>query len=316
MKEDNKKKSIINVFIKGCPLLAITLGILAILGWIFDIPQLASFNSNLIPMAFSTSILFIAYGLIIFFHNQLFSSRIMFRVVVVISSIGMLIALLLLYFSLNGIRPDIEHLGMKINGVVDGLVAGHISPVTAFCFVLISSSFLIMRTNPKQKKQIKTSLILAVLVFFISIILLLSYLLGTPLLYEGSFIPPALTTSLALLFLGTPLLYISVLKVWSPEEIADVLSTRYTYILALVFFVLISSIITVGYSYYKNYEKQYRSGVQYQLSSIALLKVNQIVKWRKERLEDAEILLENAEFSGLIKRYTNNQNDVDAKKKN
>jgi PAS domain S-box-containing protein len=316
MEDVNKEeKPIITVFIKGCSLLSAALGILAILGWVFDIPQLASFDPNLIPMALSTSILFVTYGLIIFFHNQLFSSRIMFRIVVVISSIGMLMALLLLYFSLNGIRPEVEHLGMKMNGIVDGLVAGHISPVTAFCFVLISASFLIMRTNPKQKKQIKTSLILAVLVFFISIILLLSYLLGTPLLYEGSFIPPALTTSLALLFLGTPLLYISVLKVWSPEEIADVLSTRYTYILALIFFVLTSSIITVGYSYYKNYEKQYRSGVQYQLSSIALLKVHQIEQWRKERLGDAKAFYKNVEFSKLVKQFFNKQNDLESKKR-
>ena len=315
MKDDNKKEPIINIFIKVCSLLATTLGILAILGWIFDITQLAGFDPGVIPMPLSTAVLFVVYGLIIFFHNRLSSSRIMSRVEVVISSIGILVALLFLYFSLSGIRPDVEHLGMKIHGTVNVLVAGHMSPVTAFCFVLVSLSFLMMRTKPEQKKLIKTSLILAVLVFFISIILLLLYLLGTPLLYEGSFIPPALTTSLALLFLGTALLLKSVLKVWSHEEISDVLSTRYTYILALVFIVLIVSIMTVGYSYYKNYEKQYRSETQYQLSSIALLKVNQIVQWRKERLIDAEGFHQNAEFSGLVKRFVNNQNDTDAKKR-
>jgi PAS domain S-box-containing protein len=316
MKDGNKiEKHIVNIFIKVCSLLVAIMGILAIVGWILDIPQLASFDPCLIPMALSTAVLFVTFGLIIFFHNQLPSSRIMFRVELVISSIGILVALLVLYFSLNGIRPDIEHLGMKMNGVFDKSVAGHMSPVTAFCFILVSLSFLIIRAKPGQKKQIKISLILAAIVFVISIIILLSYLLGTPLLYEGSFIPPALTTYIAFLFLGTALLLISALKIWSQEERSDVLSTRYTYILVLVFTIITVSIMTVGYSYYKSYEKQYLSGIKYQLSSIALLKVNQIVKWRKERLEDAEILLENAEFSGLVKRYTNNQNDIDAKKR-
>jgi PAS domain S-box-containing protein len=316
MKDGNKiEKHIVNIFIKVCSLLVAIMGILAIVGWILDIPQLASFDPCLIPMALSTAVLFVTFGLIIFFHNQLPSSRIMFRVELVISSIGILVALLVLYFSLNGIRPDIEHLGMKMNGVFDKSVAGHMSPVTAFCFILVSLSFLIIRAKPGQKKQIKISLILAAIVFVISIIILLSYLLGTPLLYEGSFIPPALTTYIAFLFLVTALLLISALKIWSQEERSDVLSTRYTYILVLVFTIITVSIMTVGYSYYKSYEKQYLSGIKYQLSSIALLKVNQIVKWRKERLEDAEILLENAEFSGLVKRYTNNQNDIDAKKR-
>jgi hypothetical protein len=125
MKDDNKKEPIINIFIKVCSLLATTLGILAILGWIFDITQLAGFDPGVIPMPLSTAVLFVVYGLIIFFHNRLSSSRIMSRVEVVISSIGILVALLFLYFSLSGIRPDVEHLGMKIHGTVNVLVSGY-----------------------------------------------------------------------------------------------------------------------------------------------------------------------------------------------
>lgn len=310
-----KEKRIINLFIQLCGLLTVILGVSAILGWILVIPEFASFASGKIPMALSSAVLFVAFGFVIFFYHPIISNSIMFRVGVVISYSGILIALLLLSLVLIGIHPDSGHIGFEMSSSVDGLIVGQMSPVSSFCFVLISLSFLIILKKPGQKKLIKTSLIFAVLVFFISIIFLLSYLLGTPLLYEGSFIPPALTTSLAFLFLGIALLLISGLKVWSYEELSNALSTRYTYILVLVFVILIIGVMTAGYSYYINYEKQFRLGIEQDLSSIATLKVHQIVQWRKERLGDAKAIYMNAEFSGLIYRLLKNQNDIDVKKR-
>src|ERR1035437_1530468 len=229
---EHKENRRLNIFIQVCGLLAVFLGCSAIIGWIFDITQLASFDSSKIPMALSSAVLFVACGFIIFFHNRLPPSRIVSWVGIAFSSVEVLFALLLLYLSLNGIRPDAEHLGIKMNVVVDGLIVGHMSPITAFCFVLVGLSVLIMLTKTVQKKQIKTSLIFAALVILISIIFLLSYLFGAPLLYGGSFIPPALTTSIAFLFLGIALLLMSGIKVWSYEKLSDALNTRYTYILA------------------------------------------------------------------------------------
>ncbi|MDP3583172.1 MAG: hypothetical protein Q8S39_14650, partial [Ignavibacteria bacterium] len=165
----------LNIFIQVCGLVVVFLGLSAILGWVFDIPQLASFDSSKIPMAISTAVLFVAFGFIIFFYKRIISNRIMFRVGVVISIIGIIIALLLLYLALKGIHPGAGHLGLGISFAVDGLIVGQMSPVTAFCFVLVGLSFLIMLKKPGQKKLIKTSLIFAALVFFISIIFLLSY---------------------------------------------------------------------------------------------------------------------------------------------
>ena len=307
---EHKENRGLNIFVQVCGLLAVSLGCSAIIGWIFNIVPLASFDSSKIPMALSSAVLFVAYGFIIFFHNRLPSSRIASWIGIAFSSVGTLAALLLLYLSLNGIHPDAEHLGVKMKEVVDGLIVGHISPITAFCFVLVGLSVLIILTNAVQKKQIKISLIFAVLVFLISIIFLLSYLFGAPLLYRGSFIPPALTTSIAFLFLGIALLLMSGLKVWSYEKLSDALNTRYTYILALVFMVLIVSVISAGYSYYKSYERQYRSEIESQLSAIAELKVGELVHWRNERLGDAEIFYRNPNFSLLIEKYFQNGNDL------
>jgi PAS domain S-box-containing protein len=305
----------LNIFIQVCGLFAVFLGCSAILGWIFNIAQLASFDPSKIPMALSTAVVFMAYGLIIFFHNRLPSSHIVQWVGIAFSSVGILAALLLLYFSLSGIRPDAEHLSIKMKVVVDGLVVGHMSPITAICFFLVGLSVLIMLTKTTQKKQIIASLIFGVLVFFISIIFLLSYLFGAPLMYEGSFIPPAITTSLVFLFLGIALILMSGLKVWTYEELSDALSTRYTYILALVYMVLIISVITGGYSYYKSYKGQYRSEIEDQLSSIAEMKVSQLEQWRIERIGDASLFYKNPNFSDLVKGYLQNQNDFQLNKK-
>jgi PAS domain S-box-containing protein len=306
----HKENRRLNIFIQVCGLLAVALGCSAILGWIFNIAQLASFEYNKIPMALSSAVLFVACGFIIFFHNRLPLSRIVSWVGIAFSSVEVLFALLLLYLSLNGIRPDAEHLGIKMNMVIDGLIVGHMSPITAFCFVLVGLSILIMLTKTVQKKQIKISLIFAAFVFLISIIFLLSYLFGAPLLYGGSLVPPALTTSIAFLFLGIALLLMSGIKVWSYEKLSEALNTRYTYILAFVFIVLIISIISAGYSYYKSYERQYRSEIENQLSAIAELKVSELVHWRKERLGDAEIFYRNPNFSLLIEKYFQNKNDL------
>ncbi|MHB1688715.1 MAG: ATP-binding protein [Ignavibacteriaceae bacterium] len=314
MKNYNKKENhILSIFIRVCGLLAAFLGFSAILGWTFNIPQLASFDPGKIPMALSTALLFVLYGLAIFFHNRLPSNRFVYRLGIASSFAGILIALLLFFLSLNGIYLDVEHLGIKMSGTVGGLVLGHMSPVTAFCFVFVGLSYLILMISTGRKKQAIFALILAVLVILLSIILFLSYLFGTPLFYKGNFIPPALSTSLAFLFLGIALLFISGLEVWTYERISDALFARSSYILVLIFTVLIASIVTAGYSYYKNYEKNYKAGIENQLSAIASLKVGELVEWRKERLGDASFYYKNINFSQLVKRFFENPNNTDIK---
>ncbi|MDP3148791.1 MAG: PAS domain S-box protein [Ignavibacteria bacterium] len=310
--EHNENRKV-NIFIQGCGLLAVFLGVSAILGWLFDIAQLASFDSTKIPMALSTAVLFTVYGLIIFLYNRFPSSRMVARVGITFSSVAILVSLLLLYLSLSGIRLNAEHLGMNMSSGINTFIVGHMSPITAIVFVFLGLSSLLRLMKTRVKIQMQTAFLSAVLVIAITIILLLSYLFGTPLLYKGGFIPPALTTSLAFLFLGIALLLNSGLEIWLLEEITGAINTRSTYTLYLIFIALIVGIITSGYLYYRIYEKNYRTEIEHQLSSIALLKVDQIIQWRLERLGDAEVFYKNTEFSGLVKRYINNPNDTDAK---
>ncbi|MGD0037857.1 MAG: hypothetical protein ABSC53_11270, partial [Bacteroidota bacterium] len=85
------------------------------------------------------------------------------------------------------------------------------------------------------------------------------------------------------------------------------------YVFLLIFILLSVGIVTGGYFAYRNYEKNYRAGVEQQLSAIAKLKVNQLVQWRKERLGDGQIFYKNDMFTATVKRYLQNRNDRDAK---
>ena len=86
------------------------------------------------------------------------------------------------------------------------------------------------------------------------------------------------------------------------------------YFLILIFIILAAGIITTGYLYYRNYEKHYRTQVEQQLSTIADLKVGEILQWRKERLGDAAILSSNPLLSALVRHFFENPGDATAQR--
>ncbi len=80
------------------------------------------------------------------------------------------------------------------------------------------------------------------------------------------------------------------------------------------FLVLSLLIIISGYFYYKFAQKSYKKQISQELSSIADMKVHEIIHWRNERLADAELFHGNKAFSALIKRYFQNPDDSAASK--
>ena len=82
--------------------------------------------------------------------------------------------------------------------------------------------------------------------------------------------------------------------------------------LVLVFCVLAAGIVTAGCFYYRNYARHFREGVERQLSAIGVLKVDELVQYRNERLWDANTLFKNATFTGLVRRFFDHPEDADA----
>ena len=86
------------------------------------------------------------------------------------------------------------------------------------------------------------------------------------------------------------------------------------WLLGLIFVCLAAGIVAAGYFYYRNFEKNYRSAAERQLSAIADLKVSELVQWRKERLADGAIYFKNPSFSALVRRFFEKPADADAQR--
>ncbi|MGA2243082.1 MAG: PAS domain S-box protein [Verrucomicrobiota bacterium] len=89
---------------------------------------------------------------------------------------------------------------------------------------------------------------------------------------------------------------------------------RVAYPLVLSFAILALGIVVGGTVYYQHYQRQFRTEVERQLSAIAELKAGELAQYRKERLKDAGIFLNNDSFSVLVKRFLTNPEDVDAQR--
>jgi hypothetical protein len=282
------------------------IGLLALLGWVFQLPLLAGFNPDLIPMAPSSAVLFLLYGTIVCLGARQPLSRRAFRISVALAGLGMVVAFFLFTLRCLNIYPEVEHPGLNIIDVPGQAPIGHMSPVTAFCFLLASLSFL-ASLSPSAIRVWRTVLALgtAGLLAGIGFVFLLAYL------YGGTFVPPALNTVLALVTLGLALLALAGRLAWpAGGSPGDGYRTALTFTLILI--LLAAGIVTAGYRYYRNYERQFRAEAGRQLSAIAELKVDELAQYRKERLWDAGTLFKNATFSGLVRRFLEHPEDAEA----
>ncbi|MBI5394019.1 MAG: PAS domain-containing protein, partial [Verrucomicrobia bacterium] len=228
--------------------------------------------------------------------------------------LGAAVALLLFVLGCLGIHCAAEHPGMNVTGTVGGAPIGHMSPLTAVCFLLASLSFLASLSQSATRSwRAVLALGSAGLVLGTCFVFLLAYLYGTPLLYGGTFIPPALNTVLAFAMLSLALL----ISAWHPSGLQggqpkDIPVA--SYVLLLVFVLLAAGIVTTGYFYYRHYERHYRAEVEGQLSAVAELKVGELAQWRKERLGDAAVLFKNAAFSGLVRSFFEKPENAEARR--
>ena len=290
-------------------------GLLALLGWVSGWLRLANFGANLMPMAPSTAVLLLLYGVAICLRARAPLSRRAYWFSVALVGLGSLVALLLFTLGCLRIQWAGEHFGLNLTGMIGGAAIGHISLVSAFCLLLASVSFLASLSQSALRSwRAALALISAGVVLATSFVFLLTYLYGTPLLYGGSFIPPALNTLLAQMILGLALLALASESVgWLSGPGGD--DTREVISLGLIFVLLAAGILGAGYIYYRHYEKAYRAQVERELLTIVDLKVSELAQWRKERLGEADILFQNIHFSTLVQRFLGQSRDTEAQQR-
>jgi PAS domain S-box-containing protein len=105
-------------------------------------------------------------------------------------------------------------------------------------------------------------------------------------------------------------------KAPAPEDTmrqTDAQEKRAQTLLLLIFGLMVTGIAAVGYLSYRDFAKQFRAQMEGQLTAIASLKVGETENWRAERVGDAEVLAQNAAFSGLVQRCLDDPADAQAR---
>ncbi len=147
--ESPPNRTLLNVLAQVCSGLVAVIGLLAILGWLSGNLILAGYGAP-VPMAPSTALLFVGYGSTVFLRIRNPHSSIVYRAGIILGLTGTLAAILLFFLSFQRIYLTVEHLGIPISGTAQGVPLGHMSPLTAFCFVLASLSFLAVLSSPPK----------------------------------------------------------------------------------------------------------------------------------------------------------------------
>jgi PAS domain S-box-containing protein len=296
---------------QACAIVTALLGCFVLLGWIAGIPLLTSYGPDWKPMAPSTALLLVFLGATVVACARAPRRPAVRRATRLVALLCLLTGLTLLISSALGLQWEAEHLGIRIVGMFDGIPLGNMSPVTAFCFVVLGASllFLPFPAAPFSPWRATAALSCAALVGLTSLVLLLAYLMGAPALYGSKAIPPSLGTSLALLVISTGI------GVHASGAIGRTLrrrgdtSPRGSPLLILLFGILAVGIVTTGYLYYGDHQTRYRNEVERQLVAIADLKVDELAQWRRERLGDAEMFTGNPLFAAALRHTLDDPTD-------
>ena len=165
-------------------LIVIFVGIMVVIGWIFDIPLLTSILPHWVTMKFTTAVCFVASGTILYFvaESEKGKTEISQLVLPIASLIIFLLMLSLLASVLLGIRTGIEDLFVKeAAGAVKTTTPGRPSVGTMVDFVLIGVAGMLTAFNA-QKLQQRLGLVGGI-VGIVGGLAIVGYIVDAPVLY-------------------------------------------------------------------------------------------------------------------------------------
>jgi len=173
-------------------------GALMLIGWVLGSDALTTMGTGYIPMAPNTALLFALLGSAMLMREVWPASGASHHAATAAALFSAGVAGVTLSGFTVGLNVDdwLFHTTRRLGEVQ----IGHMSPVTAFCFVLAGVSLLLSECKART-----CAAVLGILIALTGAVCLIGYLFGAPLLYGGAVIPVALPTSLALLALGVGL---------------------------------------------------------------------------------------------------------------
>ena len=199
------KASLESGFTKGIALIGgviITIGVLALVGWISDFRILSSFSDNYIPMAPATAISVILFGFILLFGAYKPGTGI--RKWFTVAIIGALsLNGLLTFWGILGLHNNVlEEILLPTIETLGNFPINHMSPYTGLLLLLSGVALELNIFSLNRYKLTNVISGLGLVVSFAGFVALLGYLFSTPFLYSGSIIPLAMPTSIIFFLLG------------------------------------------------------------------------------------------------------------------
>ncbi|HZE72632.1 MAG TPA: ATP-binding protein [Pyrinomonadaceae bacterium] len=194
---------------KACGLLAVTIGVFALMGWFTGSVALKGIRPDYIPMAPNTALVFILLGFVLVGLN---SEK---RRAVVGARVATLLSLLLVGTRLGeyliDIHGQVDHLFLSFPAETLGLAPiGKMAFYTAATFFLLSLAFFFCTFPSRWTNNFTKGL--SLVVAFIGAVFSLGYVYGAPLMYGRASIPMALNTAVCFVVLGSGLLVKSAIR--------------------------------------------------------------------------------------------------------
>jgi PAS domain S-box-containing protein len=188
------------------------LALLGLLAYAPGLQLLGSIHPQYIPMAPSTAISFLILSIALFFVKTAYLNRVSKTAFVLVALVSLFGFLEVIGFLVDA-DLNFEDFILPEFGYLGSVQVGRMSPATGLFFILAGVGLLAAYIGQGWQGGSSASTLMPGIIGMIliigSLVFLLGYLFGTPMLYDQKIIPMALTTGTAFFFLGLGLVQVA-----------------------------------------------------------------------------------------------------------
>ncbi|AUH72711.1 putative bifunctional diguanylate cyclase/phosphodiesterase [Legionella sainthelensi] len=182
--------------------LTMVLGGSVLIGWYLGITWLLQYQANTIAMVYNTALSFLIYGLCLLF--LLFNY---YKICQFLNIIAITLSLLVLLQSVAGVNLHVDELFLYHYYNSSNLFPGRMAPNTSISFLIVGVVILIIGKHEWSFRMGVIASILAIILFFMSLLFASGYFSSLEKAYQwSSSTPMALNTSLGFILLSVTLL--------------------------------------------------------------------------------------------------------------
>ena len=282
-----------------CALIVAGLAALSLWSWGAGVGHLFAFTPGHVPMAPLTALCLGLMGVALILRRNAPKRSGSDRLGQGATAVVALVATFALVRPWVGWGSPVEEWLSQTSDRIGDIPVGQMSPFTGALLLAVAVAYWLQSASARSPSvPARMATLVALIVFGTGAGAVISYALGRPWFYGGSFIPMALWTSFAFVFLGLALLcHAAQLKSPSADESAlpDNLAVGPNPASTLVAVALAVAISAITALYLRHGQSQDRRDANRLLDAVASLKLAQILDWRQERLNDARFFMQ-AEF--------------------